>query len=62
MKKISLILSPEQASNIDEIERIALKKAKIRQAKVVITKRSIDARRAPVKIKLEALVGHDLDE
>lgn len=62
MKNISLILSPEQASNIDEIEQIALKKAKYKQAKVVITKRSIDARRAPVKIKLEALVGNDVDE
>lgn len=62
MKKISLILSPEQASKTDEIEQIALKKANYIQAKVVITKRSIDARRVPVKIRLEALVGHDVDE
>jgi uncharacterized protein len=62
MKRISLVLTPEQASNTDEIERIALKKAKLNHAKVVVTKRSIDARRAPVKIRLEALVGQDVDE
>ena len=62
MKKINLILSPEQAAHTAEVEQIALKKAKFKQGKVVIIKRSIDARRAPVKIKLEVLVGHDVDE
>ena len=62
MKKISLILSPEQAAHTAEIEQIALKKAKFKQGKVVITRRSIDARRPPVKINLEVLVGNDVDE
>jgi len=62
MKKINLILSPEQASDSNEIEKIALKKAKFKKAKVVVTKRSIDARRSPVKINIEALVGDDVDE
>jgi len=62
MKKISLVLSPEQANSVEEIRQIALKKAKLTHAKVAIVKRSIDARRAPVKIKIETLVGNDLDE
>ncbi len=62
MKKLSLVLSPEQADNPDEIDRIALKKAKLNFARVVITKRSIDARKVPVKIRIEALVGNDSNE
>jgi uncharacterized protein len=62
MKKINLVLTPEQAASTDEIKQIALKKAKMNNARVVVTKRSIDARRAPVKIRLEALVGVDADE
>ncbi len=62
MKTISLILSPEQAASKDEIEQIALKKAQFKQGKVLVTKRSIDARRRPVKIRLEVMVGHDVDE
>ncbi len=53
MKKIDLILSPEQASSKNEIERIALKKAQFKQGNVLVTKRSIDARRSPVKIRLQ---------
>jgi uncharacterized FAD-dependent dehydrogenase len=62
MKKVNLILTPEQASSSEEINRIALQKAKFTKANVVVTKRSIDARRSPIKINLEALVGDDVDQ
>lgn len=62
MKKVILTLSPELAGNIKEVEHIARRKAKVDKARVVLTRRSIDARKHTVKIRLEALVGNDYDE
>jgi len=61
MRKVNLVLSPEQADDPAEVDRIALRKAKSGLAKVVITRRSIDARKSAVKIKIEAIVGNDLN-
>lgn len=62
MKRVDLVLSPEQADNPEEVERIALRISNLNSAQVVITRRSIDARKPPVKIRIEAVVGNDLGE
>jgi uncharacterized protein len=62
MKNISLVLTPEQAHDPTEVARLAQKKARLAGARVVVTKRSIDARKAPVKIRIEAMVGDDVDK
>ena len=57
MKKINLSLSPQQAADPVIIKERALQKAGMANAEVAVLKRSIDARKAPVRVRLEVLVG-----
>lgn len=59
-KTINLSLSPEDAADELRLKSIAQKKAGYENGDVVILRRSIDARRTPIKINIEARVGSDV--
>ena len=61
MKKISLVLTPEEAATDDIIKSKVLRKAKLPAGQFVIERKSIDARRAPIKVRIDALVGEGID-
>ncbi len=57
MKTINLSLSPKQAADPVVVGAIARQKAGLPKAAVRVVKRSIDARKAPVKVRLVVQVG-----
>ena len=61
MKKINLVLSPKEAANDELLKEKILKKAHFTSGEFVIEKKSIDARKFPVKIRIDALVGDAVD-
>lgn len=60
--KIVVTLSPQEAYSADLLEKIILSKSGLHQGKVELLKRSIDARKAPVKIRVEANVYESEEE
>ena len=60
-KKVILSLSPAEAHSLDILEGLVLKRSGISNGKVELLKRSIDARKSKVKIRVEANV-YEQDE
>ena len=54
--RLVVTLSPKEAFSSDLLENIILAKSGINNGKVEILKRSIDARKLPVKVRIEANV------
>jgi uncharacterized FAD-dependent dehydrogenase len=61
MKKVSLVLNPQEAANEESLKSRVLRKANMPSGQFIIERKSIDARRAPVKIRIDALVDEAID-
>ena len=61
MKKVSLILNPQEAASEEVLKDKVLRKARLPEGEFVIERKSIDARKAPVKVRIDALVGDSVD-
>ncbi len=59
--KIIVTLSPKEAYSNDLVENAILAKSSIRNGKIELLKRSIDARKSPVRVRVEANV-YEADE
>jgi len=61
MKKVSLVLNPREAATESVLEEKLLKKAGYNSGNYIIERKSIDARRKPIKVRIDALVGDGIN-
>jgi len=61
-KKIILALSPREAYTLETLEKLIIAKSGVRNGQVELLKRSIDARKAAVKVRVEANVYEEGEE
>ena len=61
MKKVNLVLNPQEAATEDVLKEKILRKAKMPEGQFIIDRKSIDARKPPVKVRIDALVGDHVD-